>query len=63
MDLVVDFKILQHAVNFHAIWCSVAYGFAAANMPSDRKLHCHKTVIFTKYEIVCEKPFCEFFSQ
>ena len=63
MELVVDFKILQHAVNFHTIWTPVAYGFAAVNMPSDRKLHFHKLCFFSKSETVCEMPFCDFFSQ
>ena len=44
MDLVVDLKILSHAMNFHAIWRLVAYRFASVNMPSDRKLHCLKQI-------------------
>ena len=42
MELVVDFRILEHAISFHAILSPVAYGFAAVNMPSDRKLHFHE---------------------
>ena len=42
MELVVDLVFLKNALNFHAIWSPVAYGFAAVNMPSDRKLHFHE---------------------
>ena len=42
MELVVDFRILWHAVNFHAIWSHVDIGFASVNIASDRKLHFHE---------------------
>ena len=57
MELVVDFRILYHVVNFHAIWSPVAYGFVAVNMPSDQKLHCHK-LIFSLSLKLCER--CHF---
>ena len=57
MELVVDFRILQHAVNFHAIWSPVAYGFAAVNMPSDRKLQFRKLLFSLSLKLCVRSHF------